>query len=61
MFKYSAYSLHHSEINHLSITVFKYMGVYAPTVFVQILKHMYITYMLAGLPTKLPIFETASL
>ena len=46
------YSLHNSEINHLSITVFKYMGVYVPTVFVKIFKHMYITYMLAGLLTN---------
>jgi hypothetical protein len=56
------YSLYYSEIYRLSNRVqIQYMGVYVPTVFVKNFKHMYITYMLAGLPTKLPIFETASL
>jgi hypothetical protein len=61
MFKYTAYTLSTTLKSITCLTVFKYMGVYVPTVFVQIFKHMYITYMLAGLPTKLPIFERACL
>jgi hypothetical protein len=61
MFKYSAYTLSTTLKSIACLTVFKYMGVYEPTVFVKIFKHIYITYTLAGLPTKLPIFETADL
>jgi hypothetical protein len=48
MFKYTAYTLSTTLKSITCLTVFKYMGVYVPTVFVQIFKHMYITYMLAA-------------
>jgi hypothetical protein len=61
MFKYTAYILSTTLKSITCLTVFKYMGVYEPTVFVKNFKHIYITYTLAGLHTKLSIFETADL
>jgi hypothetical protein len=43
MFKYSAYSLHYSEINQLSSRIQIYGRVRTNCVFVQIFKHIFIT------------------